>query len=776
MTRPDSRIPPTGQLPGDDPWVLAYAGLDPARERLREALCALGNGRFVTRGAAPEAVADEVHYPGTYVAGGYNTLASDVAGRTVLNEDLVNFPNWLPLTFRPEDDTWFRPDEAQLLTYRLELRMREGVLWRLVRFRDQRGRETTVETRRLVHMAIPQLAAIEYRITAENWSGEVRIRSGLDGAVTNSGVARYCQLTNQHLELTASGPVAPEGVHLLVRTSQSHLEVAQAARTRLLLDDERMTVERQVNGEGTSRVEEEMRAGVEAGHTLSVEKVVGLYTSRDRGITHVGSDARLAIARAPDFGELLRTHRLAWKALWRRHDIEIEGVAHAGGELTQEQMILRLHVFHLLQTVSPNTIGLDVGVPARGLHGEAYRGHIFWDEIFILPLLNLRAPSITRSLLLYRYHRLAAARDLARAAGYVGAMYPWQSGSDGRETTQEMHLNPLSGRWNPDHSHLQRHVNAGIVYDVWQYYRATGDRAFLVDYGAEVTLEIARFWSSLATYDADRARYDVAGVMGPDEYHEKYPGAEAGGLRNNAYTNVMSVWCLLRALDVLAVIGAERAAELTAMLGIDEPELARWQEITERMSIPFLGESVISQFEGYGKLDEFDWKAYQARYADIGRLDRILKAEGDSPDHYQVSKQADVTMLFYLLEADELRAIFTGLGYPFPENTLERNVTYYMDRASHGSTLSKTVFASVVHHLDCDAGWELFLKALRSDIDDVQGGTTPEGIHLGAMAGSVGIVLQRYAGVTLDTGGIRFTPDLPARLRRPFSHGLPGSM
>jgi alpha,alpha-trehalase len=751
-------------VPGSDPWVLRYDGFDPAREGLREALCALGNGVFVTRGAATEASADEVHYPGTYVAGGYNELASEVAGRTVVNEDLVNWPNWLRLTFRPEDGDWLEHHAVEILSHLQELQLRDGILFRRFRFRDGQGRETTVEERRLVHMQSPHLAAIDYRITPENWAGAIRIRSELDGSVTNSGVARYRQLASRHFDVAARGAVAPEGVYLLACTTHSRLELAEAARTRLYRGEERLDGERLLLEDQPQRIGEELRASVAAGETLRAEKVVALYRSRDRGIGDPALEARLAIGRAPGFDELAAGQRLAWQALWRRFDLEIAGDA-GGGSLDRAQLILRLHIFHLLQTVSPHTIGLDVGVPARGLHGEAYRGHIFWDELFILPFYELRLPSITRSLLLYRYYRLDAARELARAAGYAGAMYPWQSSSGGREATQELHLNPLSGRWDPDYSHLQRHVNAAIVFNVWRYWRATGDRLFLLAYGAEMVLEIARFWASIASWSETRGRFEILGVMGPDEYHEQYPGAPTGGLKNNAYSNVMAAWCLLRALDVLDEVGPSRRAELLATLGIREDELARWEEISRKMFVPLVDGGVIEQFEGYSLLRELDWIAYRKKYGSIARLDRILKAEGDSPDRYQVSKQADVTMLFFLFAPDELHALFERLGYAFDGETLRRNLEYYAPRTSHGSTLSLVVFASVVHHIDGEEAYRLFLEALRSDVEDVQGGTTAEGIHLGAMAGTVGIVLRRYAGLALGPDGVRFEPDLPSFFR-----------
>jgi len=259
-----------------------------------------------------------------------------------------------------------------------------------------------------------------------------------------------------------------------------------------------------------------------------------------------------------------------------------------------------------------HTMDIDVGVPSRGWHGEAYRGHIFWDELFIFPFLDLRVPEITRSLLMYRYRRLDEARGAAREAGFQGAMYPWQSGSNGREETQRIHLNPKSGRWITDHSRHQRHVNAAIVHNICQYYQATQDTEFLSFYGAEMILEIARFWSGIATYNQSLDRYEILGVMGPDEYHEAYPGSDKPGLNNNAYTNVMAVWVLTEALNVLKILPEDHRNEIRETLALQDEELERWQDITRKMRVVFHGDGIISQFEGYDKLDEFDPQEHRA--------------------------------------------------------------------------------------------------------------------------------------------------------------------
>jgi alpha,alpha-trehalase len=742
-----------------DPWTLAYDGFDPASEGLRETLCALGNGFFVTRGAAADVIADDIHYPGTYLAGGYNRLTTEVAGRPIENEDLVNLPNWLLLQVRIEDGRWFRPLGAELLDYRQALNLHQGVLTRTLRFRDEQGRETTLASRRIVSMSDPHLAAMQLTVTAHNWSGRLGLRSALDGNVINAGVKRYASLNSKHLEPVETAQVADDTVYLKVRTNQARQEIALAARTQVLRDSQAQVVERETAG-SPAQIHQTFDVELAQGGQITVEKVVALYTSRDRAMAECGLEARDAVRRAGGFDALLAEHTAAWARLWRRFDI---GIEQDGGN-GSTRMALHLHIFHLLQTTSIHTIHNDVGVPARGWHGEAYRGHIFWDEIFIFPLLNFHAPDITRALLLYRFRRLGQARLAAQEAGFRGALFPWQSGSNGREESQVVHLNPKSGRWVPDETFLQRHVNAAIAYNIWQYAEVTRDGDFLHFAGAEMFLEIARFWSSIARLNKDLGRYEILGVVGPDEYHTRIPGRDAPGLDNNAYTNVLAAWILWQALELLQFLPQDRRDELTQKLGIDQAELEQWDQISRRMHIAFHGDGIISQFEGYDALKEFDWAGYAAKYGDIQRLDRILEAEGQSVNDYKASKQADVLMLFYLFSRDMLRQLFDRLGYPFDEQTIPKNIDYYRKRTSNGSTLSNVINSWVLARSDRPVSWQLFTEALRSDLDDVQGGTTPEGIHLGAMAGTVDLIERGYTGLELRHNALYFNPTLPDAL------------
>jgi len=278
--------------------------------------------------------------------------------------------------------------------------------------------------------------------------------------------------------------------------------------------------------------------------------------------------------------------------------------------------------------------------------------------------------------------------------------------------------------------------------------------------------EIARFWASIAQWNEARGRYDIRGVMGPDEFHDGYPDRDAPGLDNNTYTNVMAVWCMTRALDLFEVLPKERCRELCQNLRIEQEELARWEHVSCKLYLPFHHDGILSQFEGYEALQEFDWNAYRRKYPNIMRLDLILEAEKDTPNRYKLSKQADVLMLFYVFSAEELAELFDRLGYTFDPDTIPRTIDYYLRRSSHGSTLSAIAHAWVLARCCRQRSWSLFTEALQSDISDVQGGTTREGIHLGAMAGTVDLLQRCFTGLELRGEELHFHPALPDELRR----------
>ncbi|ALO92369.1 Trehalose 6-phosphate phosphorylase [Streptomyces hygroscopicus subsp. limoneus] len=632
-------------------WTWEYEGYDSGTERLRESLCTLGNGYFATRGAVPECRAGPVHYPGTCAAGCYNFLESTVAGRQVENEELVNLPNWLVLRFRCRSSDgpwgqWFSPDASTFIDYRHTLELRCSTLTRTIRYRDGAAGVLSVEQVRLVHMGEPHLAALRTVFTAEDWSGEIDVESALDGGVINSNVQRYRSLNRRHLAHVRTGTQEPDMVWLHCRTSTSDIAIAMAARTVVTGQPAVSSAVRST----PHRAVHHLVIPIAPGRPVAVEKTVALYTSRDRAIGNPLVAAVDQVSAAPDFSTLLNSHVAAWEQLWRRAEIRVPG---------QAGRVLRLHLFHVLQTLSPHTADLDVGVPARGLHGEAHRGHVFWDELFVLPYLNLHLPEVSRALLNDRHRRLPQACRAATAVSRAGAMYPWQSGSDGREETQELHLNPRSGRWLPDHSRLQHHVGSAIAYNVWQYCEATGDTEFLHTKGAEMLLQIARLWADIAVLDPETVQLD--GDNSPSG--RRSPGD--CGCRTTKASSASS------------------------------------------------------------------------------RATRTSPSWTGMPTARSTTTSGGWTASF---SPAELRQLLRRLGYGPDDEVWRKTVDYYLRRTSHGSTLSGLVHGWVLARVKGAEAWRYVQEALEADIADIQGGTTGEGIHLGAMAGTLDLVQRGLTG------------------------------
>ncbi|WP_349828853.1 beta-phosphoglucomutase family hydrolase [Brevibacterium litoralis] len=779
----------------DDPWQLTFAGFDPQHEGRREALTTLANGYLSVRGSAPEApgpdprrrpflecpdLAPEApagpdHYPGSYVAGVFDRLVSEVEDRRVEHESMVNLPRWALCDLRVEGGDWWSEGGFRILHEDRTLDLRTGVLTRSVEIApvgttpvDGDGPCLRIRQRRLVSMDKHHLAAMLTEITPLGWSGTLRVRTGIDTRVVNDNVAEYDQLAKRHLD-PRSTTVRPDGtVTAEVETRQSHVRIGIAQHTTLTQEP---THSARHHGYDANRaytvstVEDEagihrlFTVPVESGYAVTVDSTTAVVTSRDPALTSVAEGVLRQLEWLPDrgFEALLPGHTAAVSRLWDRFDVSLDADV-------QTRLVVHLHTFHLWQTLSPHTVFLDAGTPARGLHGEGYRGHIFWDEIFILPLLNMRLPEISKSLLLYRWRRLDAARHIARSTGLTGAMFPWQSGSDGREETPTELYNPRSRRWMPDNSRRQYHVGLAIAYNAWQHYRATADTGWLANQGGDLLIEVARLFAALSEYDAATDRFHLRGVMGPDEFHDGYPERPGEGIDDNAYTNVLAAWVCRHAVEIFRVLSSHEAEDLIFRLDVRPVEVTHWGRLAARLFVPFDDDGLLLQFSGYDRLRELDWDSYRRTYGNIGRMDLIMESEGDSTNGYKLSKQGDVTMLFHLLGPEGVVKELGRLGYAFTDEQVERTIEYYVARSTNGSTLSNVVNAGVLAAIGRDSSWDAWQEALVADINDTQWGTTREGIHLGAMAGTLDVVVRAWAGVLLRFDRIEFRPRLPERL------------
>ena len=748
-----------------------------ARFRAEQALQTVGNGYFCTRGADYEERQgeDSWGYAGTYFSTIRNTRKSIIEGQPVFNEDLVNCINWLPVTFKVDDGDWFYPHESNLLRYEKDLNFNDGVFTRRLAFRDQDGKETDVVARHCVSMADKHLAAVEYRVTPVNYSGEIVVKAGLHADHINDGVGRYAKLDQHHLERLAEGGDADGSLFLSVQTNPSPVpgkisepaEITAAARVVVELDGERQQPRFEIET-ADRRADAFFRQKVAQGQTLVVHKLVGLHTHRRCTVKPGALDvANRSIAGLASFSSVLEPSSLKWAKIWEKTGIRV-----AGDRLGQQA--LNLATYHLFVMGSEHN---DGGIGPRGLTGETYRGHEFWDDILYYPGISLQYPQITRSLLGHRYHGLDAAREAAREHHYQGAMFPWQAGIDGDEQTQTTRFNPVSGKWDPDNSCRQRHVSLAIAYNVLDFIETTGDVQFL-DTGVEMVLDICRFFTSMCERDPQTGRYSIDGVMGPNEFHE---GKKKNGVRDNAYTNIMLAWTLEKAEKLVTAVKAAAPHALEAAyrnIGVTEKEMANsydyWQNIRRQLSLHVNAEGVIAnhtdwfglkgpddvkgvKIEQDGKVQDLFSIVY-----DPGRSDRRIRAVGMDPDDYQVQKQADTLMAYYNLGPDEVRRVASMMGYELPKDHLLKNISHHLPRTSHGSTLSFITHAMVLAYAGRTAdSWEFYRQALISDLADIQDGTTAEGIHLGVMGGCLKGVVTNFAGMDWQGGKLSINPGLP---------------
>ena len=744
----------------EDGWNLHYATFKQKEEKLRETLTAIGNGYLGTRGAYEGSKASEYHYPGTYIAGIFNKIPSEVHGETIYNNDFVNCPNWLPVEFRICCGSFIDPFEQNILSYRQDLNMQNAVMNREIVFQDNLGRITRIASTRMASMDNPHLCALQFSFVPVNYSGDIEFRMAIDGTVENKGVARYSALASDHLEHIDSG-ASDKGIFLHVQTNSSQYQIVTHAKSSIQVAGSSAETEKSIDS-SPRYIAELFKVPLARGQECTVEKIVAVHTSLDRNHDDPKAAGDKAILSAGDFSELLEAHTKAWEKIWDKSNISIDGDRFS-------QKALRFHTYHLMGTASPHNPSIDAGMPARGLNGEAYRGHIFWDEIYILPFFIHHFPDIAKALLMYRYHRLDAAREYARENGFKGAMFPWQTADDGSEETQIVHYNPQSGTWGPDLSRNQRHVSIAVFYNTWRYAHETGDTEFLQQYGAEMLFEIARFWSSIARHHPDTDKYHIEGVMGPDEFHEKLPGSTKEGLKDNAYTNIMTAWLLEKSVELAETLDPSVMDRLVTNINIGYDEIEEWKKICSSLHIILTKEGILEQFDGYMGLKELDWEQYRKKYGNIHRMDRILKAEGDSPDNYKVAKQADVLMTYYTLSPVEVQHVLEKNGYHVddPIKMVRDNYNYYEPRTSHGSTLSKVVHSIISSYLHDghETAWRWFTESLKSDIEDTQGGTTQEGIHCGVMGGTLDTVTRYFAGISFANDMLNVHPNLPKHWR-----------
>ena len=743
LDRPARSEPPpvaTFERLTDDPaWVVRLAGFNPAGERAVETLLSVANGLVGTRGTLEETASASL--PGVFVAGLFDPVHEALDPPADLTEApaLVNAPNWAALTLDVDGER-ITIETGDTLRHQRALDLRQALLLRDWRHRHPSGRITWVVTLRCAVGAERRALLQRAWIVPENYDAALTLLVTLDG--------RHAERVRTAAERWRTG--AGEVALVSGRTPRSGLAVALAQSARLRHHGGEVAAKVDVT-EAAARHRFDWRG--EAGTTYRLDRIVAIATSRDGGDT-----AERAVRMAPAFARrgvdaLLAAHRGAWAERWADADVRIQGD-------TAAQRAVRLAGYHLMAAANPEDERVSIG--ARGLSGPIYRGHVFWDtEIYMLPFFVFTWPAAARTLLMYRYHGLEAARAKARSLGYRGALYPWEAALSGHEATPRTLRDPEVARFygvlgaafyeetartgeRPGGSVpirnglLAPHTSADIAYAVRQYWQATGDDVFLARAGAEILLETARFWASRAVLEAD-GHYHIRGVIGPDEYHEE--------IDDSAYTNAMARLNLEFADEAarwLAEHDADRWRALAERLELDVAELERWRDVAERLvNAPDRRGDLIEQFAGYRDLEDLDLRAWEPRTAAmqvvLGR-ERIQRT--------QVIKQADVVLLAHHLWGRLDRTL------------VARCFAYYAPRCDHGSSLSPCIHALVAARLGrLDEARRYFDQAATIDLEGSLSNAAL-GIHIGAAGGLWQAVVFGAAGLELIEDGLAFAPHL----------------
>lgn len=622
--------------------------------------------------------------------------ATWLAGVFVLPEDggiarLARGPEWTRLSIRSNSDVFHlarSPGDEHVRV----LDLAQGILWRVWRHEDPAGRVTRLRITRWASIADRRLLGEQVEIAVENWSGELRI-------VANVECPRGWDAVGG---TRCRGPV-PFGHAATLRDSDG----------------------REVAGDAD-------------GWRLPARPGSRWILARAASVGEEDLARSLATAEPH---RALGEHATAWTARRDACDVEVTG----NDDL---QRALRFACHHLIGSADPETERVSIG--ARGLTGAAYMGHVFWDtEIWLIPFYALTWPRAARALLMYRWHTLPAARARARTLGYAGALYAWESADTGEDVTPRVAWMP-DGRVVPILSGaLEHHVSAAVAYAVWMYWELTRDDLFLVEAGAEMLLDTARFWASRGGLEGD-GRVHIRGVVGPDEYHEN--------VDDNAYTNGMARWNLRRGVEVARLVCARWPtawARIASALSIDAAELARWESLAEAMYTGLDAQTgIIEQFRGYFDLEPVDLAALEPRSVTMDMLlghDRIARTH--------VIKQADVVLLLHLLW-DE-----------FPPAVREANFRYYEPRCGHGSSLSPPIHALVAARLgDTALAERYFRQTAEIDLSDRMGNAAG-GVHVGALGGLWQAATLGFGGLRFGEEGPRLEPALPRcveRLAFPF--------
>ncbi|GIJ93637.1 glycoside hydrolase family 65 protein [Capnocytophaga stomatis] len=703
-----------------DAWCIIEEGFEKDRVMQSESLFSLGNGAMGQRTTFEEKYSGKT-FQGSYIGGVYYPDKTKVGwwknGYPEYFAKVLNAPSWVGINVTANGEA-LDLNTASVRDFKRVLNMKEGVYVRSFVATLPNGLELKVEATRFLSMQYDEVGVIRYEVTPLNTDAEINFESYLDSSIENHDTNWEEKFWN-----TLEVQHATNKGFIVAETKKTAFRVCTFMENQLEVGGQKIALKEAKQEE--TYVGLVYNAKVGKGQTARFEKFAGYVTSFNHPKEKLIEETEQLLLKIKDLGfdKLLRKQKEAWAEIWKMADITIEGDVKA-------QQAIRFNIFQLNQTYSGKDPRLNIG--PKGFTGEKYGGSTYWDtEAYCLPFyMATKNAEVARNLLKYRYDQLGKAIENAEKLGFKNgaALYPMVT-MNGEECHNEWEI-----------TFEEIHRNGAIAFAIYNYVRYTGDFSYVPEMGLEVLIGIARFWHQRATYSAEKEKFVILGVTGPNEYENN--------INNNFYTNYIAAWCIKYAkecLDKVAEQDAKRYAEILEKTKLSAEEVSKWMGVAENMYYPYSQKyNVYLQQDGFLDKELITVAELDKKERPINQhwsWDRILR----SP----YIKQADTLQGFYFFEDQ------------FTKEELQRHFDFYEPFTVHESSLSPCVHSILAASLGrMEQAYTFYLRTSRLDLDDYNK-EVHEGLHITSMAGTWMSIVEGFGGLRMRDGKLHFTPQIP---------------
>ena len=695
-------------------WNIIVEGFDPKQVTKHESLFSLGNGAMGCRANFEEQYTGET-FQGSYIGGVYYPDKTKVGwwknGYPEYFAKVLNAPSWLGINISINNCPLDLNTCIEVKDFRRQLNMKEGWYERSFTATLPNEQQVQVKVQRLLSLRHDAMGALHYQITPLTADAQLQIESYLDSGVKNND-ANWDEHFWNTLAITHQGNRAA----IIAETKKTKFKVCTFMQNALAVNQQLVAAQATTHT-ADNYISKQYEVNVKKGDTLAIEKIGGYVTAESNTENTLLAENTFALLNENiNFATLLQQQKEDWAAIWETADIEIDGDVKA-------QQAIRFNIFQLNQTYSGKHSQLNIG--PKGFTGEKYGGSTYWDtEAYCLPFyMATKSPQVARNLLLYRYKQLPQAIANAQKLGFSqgAALYPMVT-MNGEECHNEWEI-----------TFEEIHRNGAIAFAIYNYVRYTGDSDYIKDYGIEVLIGIARFWAQRVSFSAEKEKYVILGVTGPNEYENN--------VNNNFYTNYIAAWCLRYA--------AEQVNNThTAHASIDECK--QWLHIADNIYLPYS--------EKYGIYLQQD-----------GFLDKELKpTTALSPQERPINQHWSWDRILrspYIKQADTLQGFYFFQNH-FSKEALQKHYDFYSQFTVHESSLSPCVHSILAAKLGMiHEAYQLYLRTARLDLDDYNK-EVHEGLHITSMAGTWLSIVEGFGGLQVEADKLTFAPQIPPTWQR----------